>query len=312
MLDRVRPGGRGAAIAASHEVVENNIVPMVQESSVTKLRAFGMLGLAALVTAGCAAGPPPSATASSSAAHPMSEAPKLSSGYLAKADRPDSLKFVPPPPAAGSAAQARDDAAAKAAVALQGGDRWRLATRDADLRMPQAAAQAFSCALGVQMTPEKAPRLMSLLSRTLSDLGLSTYGAKTKYMRPRPFTVDGAPTCTPQFENVLRHDGSYPSGHSAAGWGWALILAEIAPDRADAVLSRGRAFGQSRVVCNVHWQSDTEEGRIVAAAVVARLHANPEFRADLEAARDELAALRQGGAAPAQDCAAEAAILANG
>lgn len=281
-----------------------------RENAVTKLRAISTLALALI--AGCASSrPPAAATAAPATAHSMNEAPKLTAGYLAKADRPDSLVLIPPPPAAESAAQARDAAAAKAAVALQGGDRWRIATTDADLKLPQAA-QDFSCALGVPLTPERAPRLMSLLGRTISDLGLSTYGAKTTYMRPRPFTVDGAPTCTPAFETVLRRDGSYPSGHSAVGWGWALILAEIAPERADAVLARGRAFGQSRVICNVHWQSDTEEGRIVAAAVVAKLHANAQFRADLEAARAELAALRRAGAAPARDCAAEAASLANG
>ena len=272
----------------------------------TKLRALSTLGLVALI-AGCAAASGPAAPP----ARPMAEAPKMTTGYLTKADRPDSLSLVPPPPAAGSAAQARDDAAAKVAVGLQGGDRWRLATSDADLKLPQAA-EAFSCALGVKLSPEQAPRLMTLLGRTLGDLGLSTYAAKTRYMRPRPFTVDGAPTCTPAFESVLRHDGSYPSGHSSVGWGWALILAEIAPDRADAVLARGRAFGQSRVVCNVHWQSDTEEGRMVAAAAIAKLHSDPQFRADLEAARGELAALRKTGVAPDRDCAAEAATLAKG
>lgn len=272
----------------------------------TKLHAIGTLGFVVLV-AGCA-------SASGSAAppaKPMTEAPKLTTGYLAKADRPDSLSLVPPPAAAGSAAQARDDAAAKAAVALQGSARWRTAMSDADLKLPQAA-QTFACALGVKLTPEQAPRLMSLLGRTISDLGLSTYAAKTKYMRARPFTVDGAPSCTPGFEAVLRRDGSYPSGHSAVGWGWALMLAEIAPDRADAVLARGRAFGQSRVICNVHWLSDAEEGRVVASAVVAKLHSDPQFRADLDAARAELAALRQAGGAPDRDCAAEAASLANG
>lgn len=272
----------------------------------TKLRAVSTLGLLALIT-GCASGAGPAAPP----AKPMTGAPTLTSGYLAKADRPNSLMLVPAPPAAGSAAQARDDAAAKAAVALQGGDRWRTATSDADLKLPQAA-QTFSCALGVKLTPEQAPRLMTLLGRTLSDLGLSTYGAKTKYMRPRPFTVDGARTCTPDFEPVLRRDGSYPSGHSAAGWGWALILAELAPDRGDAILARGRAFGQSRVICNVHWLSDTEEGRIVAAAAIARLHSDPQFRADLDAARAEVAKLRAAGAPPDRDCAAEAASLANG
>lgn len=236
-------------------------------------------------------------------------APNVNAGYLAKDARPNSLLLVPPPPAPGSAAMARDEAAAKAAMALQGSPRWQVATSDAELRLPQAA-QTFSCALGVKLDPQTAPHVFTLLQRSLGDLGLATYGAKTKYQRGRPFMSNGAPTCTPAFEAVLRKDGSYPSGHSAAGFGWGLILAELAPDRADALVARGRAFGQSRVICNVHWQSDVEEGRVVGAAVVAKLHSDPQFRADLEAARAELTAIRQQGAPPPADCAAESAALA--
>src|SRR5690606_836586 len=101
-----------------------------------------------------------------------------------------------------------------------------------------------------------------------------------------------------------------PSGHSAIGWSWALILAEAAPSQADAVLARGRAFGQSRVVCNVHWLSDTEEGRMLRAATVSKLHSDPQFRADLDAARGEIAAARTAGRKPSRDCTVEAAQLA--
>ena len=45
--------------------------------------------------------------------------------------------------------------------------------------------------------------------------------------------VNQMATCTPAEETMLREDGSYPSGHNAIGWAWALILAEIAPERAD-------------------------------------------------------------------------------
>ena len=111
---------------------------------------------------------------------------------------------------------------------------------------------------------------------------------------------------------MLRNDGSYPSGHSAIGWAWALILAEAAPDRADAILARGRSFSQSRIVCNVHWLSDTEEGRMMGSAVVAKLHDNATFRADLDAARGEIAAARAAGHTPSRDCAQEASQLAAG
>ncbi len=114
----------------------------------------------------------------------------------------------------------------------------------------------------------------------------------------------------PGSEESTGRDGSYPSGHTATGWLWALILTEIAPDRTDAVLKRGWEFGQSRAVCNVHWQSDVTQGRVVGAALVARLHANEEFRADLESAREEIEAIRAMDLPQSRDCEAEARALA--
>ena len=76
-----------------------------------------------------------------------------------------------------------------------------------------------------------------LLRRTLADAGLSTYTAKNNYQRKRAFMVNEKPICTPEEAEGLRKDGSYPSGHTAIGWAWALILSEIAPERADAILA---------------------------------------------------------------------------
>lgn len=236
-----------------------------------------------------------------------SQPPAPVTGYLAAAELPNSLTLLPPPPAPGSAALARDEEAAKAAVALHGTKRWDLATQDAVLAFP-AAAGTFSCALGATVSEADTPALYRLLRRSLLDIGRSPYPTKNKYQRARPFTVNGKPQCTPEFDAALRKDGSYPSGHAAIGWGWALILAEAAPDRADAVLARGRAFADSRRICNVHWLSDVEEGRTMGAAAVARLHASPAFIADLTAAKAELAAARAKG--PTRDCALETAQMA--
>ena len=65
------------------------------------------------------------------------------------------------------------------------------------------------------------------------------------------------------------------------------------------------AYGESRNVCNVHWYSDVVQGRVMAAGTVARLHAEPAFRADLEAAKAELAAVRSQNLSPSRDCAEE-------
>lgn len=229
-------------------------------------------------------------------------------GYLAPAELPDSLALLPPPPAEGSAALAADAAAFRPLTALQGTPRGALAVQDANLRFPKAA-ETFSCALGLPISEEATPNLNMLLRRTLTDAGIATYKAKDKYQRTRPFVVFKAPSCTPREEAALAKDGSYPSGHSAAGWAWAMVLTEVAPERSDALLQRGRAFSQSRGICGVHWQSDIEAGRLIGAATVARLHANPVFNAQVDAARLEVARARAQGSTPGRDCAAEAAAL---
>lgn len=233
---------------------------------------------------------------------------QLSPGYLEQADIPDSLQLLGPPPSAESAAFARDEEARQQTVPLRGTARWDLARRDADLNFPQPA-ETFSCAMGMQIDAEKTPHTYKVMQRVLTDAGLSTYGVKTKYNRVRPFVAHNEGTCWPDQELLLRSDGSYPSGHTAAGWGWALVLAVINPERANELLSRGLAFGQSRVICNAHWQSDVDAGRVMGAATVARLQADPAFRADVEAARGELERARAAGEALKADCSAEAAAL---
>jgi acid phosphatase (class A) len=229
-------------------------------------------------------------------------------GYLPRTALPDSLALLPPPPAAGSSAQAADDEAFRATLPLRNTPRWALAAADANLKFPQAA-ETFACALDAPISADTTPNLYTLLRRTLVDAGLSTYAAKDHYKRQRPFITHKAPLCTPEEEAALAGDGSYPSGHAALGWAWGLMLAEMAPERANALLQRGHAFGQSRVVCGVHWQSDVNQGRVMGAAAVARLHADPVFRAQLDEAAKEVAAARTKGLKPAGNCAAEAATL---
>jgi len=233
---------------------------------------------------------------------------KLPPSYLPREALPDSLALLPPPPAKGSAAMLRDEAARKSVLNLRGTARYRLASTDAVIGFPELPND-FSCAAGLQISKEATPHLYGLMAKMLIDVGLSTYKAKDHYKRVRPFVVHKTGTCYPKDEELLRQDGSYPSGHSAIGWGYALVLAELIPSRADAILQRGRDYGQSRLVCDVHWQSDIDAGRVIAAATVARLHADPAFRADMDAARTEIAQFPAATSEP-QSCAAESAALA--
>ncbi|MGV8960187.1 MAG: acid phosphatase [Stenotrophomonas sp.] len=252
------------------------------------------------------------ASACASHSAPRSSVPEIrpgvAQGYLQAAQLPDSIALLPPPPAAGSAAFALDEQV-NLARTLRGTPRWQQAIADDNLQFP-AAASIFACALGTDISEQAAPRLYGLLRRTRTDAAVVSDAAKHRYNRTRPFVLNGEPTCTPDKEAGLAENGSYPSGHTSIGWAWALILAELAPDRSDAILARGRSYGESRLVCNVHWHSDVLSGRFMGSAVVARLHADASFRSDMDAARAELAALRAGNPAPPANCATEAAALA--
>ena len=219
-------------------------------------------------------------------------------------------EVLAPPPAPGSAAFAADEEAYRAASGLEDTPRWRLAARDADLDCP-AAENVFACALGMPISQSATPHLRALLRRTLVDALGATDWAKKKYRRPRPYMLHGDPTCTPEREPRMRAD-SYPSGHAAVGWAWALELVEVAPDRAAAILARGLAFGMSRVACRVHWKSDVDAGRIVGAATVSRLHADAVFAAQMAQAKQEVGRAREAGAQAPRECAAEASALADG
>jgi acid phosphatase (class A) len=278
------------------------------------MRHFRAGGRHAAILAAALAGfvaPPAAMPAAEPAANEQDAARSsfLAGGYLSREALPDSLVINPPPPAAGSAAQARDEEASRAGLALRESPRFRLAAIDAAFVNPDGSS-VFSCAAGLRISPETTPKIDGLLKKALRDLALATYPTKLHYQRPRPFMVNGEPTCTPDHEDMLRRDGSYPSGHSAAGYGWSLILAQIVPERSARIVARGIAFGDSRRVCNVHWRSDVEQGRQVAAAVVARLHADPAFQADLAAARAEYSTRLSNNSAP--DCVLEDAALGHG
>jgi acid phosphatase (class A) len=224
-------------------------------------------------------------------------------GYLDPKALPDSAALLPPPPALGSPAAAADEAAHRALTAQRATPRWQRAAADAELlKWPQATA-SFACTLGMPITEQATPHLAMLLRRTLADAGLATYAAKQRYQRARPFVQLKEPLCTPTDEALLAKDGSYPSGHASVGWAWGLILAELAPDRAGALIQRGLDYGTSRMVCGVHWATDVEAGRLIGAATVARMRAEPVFQRQADLARGEIAAARANATKPAADCA---------
>ena len=258
----------------------------------TANRLFLVSIVSGLLMAGCGQPSPTQQQPITSLSKEIKEIqPGILEGYLSPEETANSLMLVPPPPQEGSAAFQLDQEMAAYYVELDDEARKAQAVKDNELHFPEAA-EAFNIVLDIKITEETTPHLYMILRRTLADAGLSTYTAKNHYQRNRPFMVNNTPTLVPEEEEMLRKDGSYPSGHTAVGWAWALILTEVFPHQADAILDRGKEFGISRNVCNVHWHSDVVSGRMTGAAAVASLHGNADFLVDLQAAKDEVLLLR--------------------
>lgn len=214
------------------------------------------------------------------------------SSYIYLEESPDSLQILPPPPAFDSVEFLRDKALYDWGKAQRATPRGKLARQDADVS-EENLAKGFSPAFGYEISARNTPEIYRLIGALDADAGdLATRSAKQHYNRVRPFAFFKEPTCRPEDEKELSTNGSYPSGHTTTGWAIALVLAEINPARQNDILKRGYEMGVSRIICGYHWQSDVDAGRIVASTSVNRLHAAPDFQAQMEKAKREFSTLK--------------------
>ena len=240
------------------------------------------------------------------AKEPASPAAASTTGYLGSAG-PDTYKILPPAPVAGTIRFQADRSTFLATRSSKDTPRWALAIADAN---EAAIVKDMSCAIGMELTPDKAPKLTKVLMTMRFDVRRAVNTPKDIYKRQRPYLIDEGPICVEKTDS-LAASPDYPSGHTTWGWSVGLVLAELVPDRSTQILTRARSFGESRLFCGVHNMSAVESGRTNGSAVVAGLHGSAQFRADMDAARQELAALRKSAKAPdPAACAAEAELIA--
>ena len=215
--------------------------------------------------------------------------------FLEESEVANSLTLLPPPPEANSILFLYDKAQYDWGKLQRSTPRGDQAVSDAIIS-GSGVPMAFSEAFGMDITKEQTPEIYKLIINMREDAGdLATRHAKIHYMRVRPFSFYKEETCLPEHQHALSTNGSYPSGHTSIGWATALVLAEINVDRQNEILQRGYEMGQSRVICGYHFQSDVDAARLVSSAVVARLHANDAFMAQLKKAKDEFVQLQKSG-----------------
>jgi acid phosphatase (class A) len=163
-----------------------------------------------------------------------------------------------------------------------------------DVRTPAQIAYAqadqnitvyrFADVLGQKFTSDSLPLTTAFFAKTLSTGEAFSSAAKKFFNRPRPFLSDT--TLTPVLGRPP--NASYPSGHSTAGNLFAIVLANMIPEKSSELYARGWVFAENRVIGGVHYPSDIQAGRISAGIIADRLFANPDFLKDYAAAKAEL------------------------
>ncbi len=284
---------------------------MVTNRALGRWAATTVVGLLAIGGAGALAQAQSQAHSPSQAGSMSATAAKVAigPGYLA-GEEPNTILATPQAPAAGDIRDEADRAVFRQTRALEGSPRWRLATDDAVLS-PTSILNDFSCAAGVQLTPQNAPAVMVLLRHMAPDLA-SAYGLpKALYKRPRPFLRDPGDICVPRDKNLV-DSPDYPSGHATFGWTFGMVLAELMPDRAAELMARARSFGESRAVCGVHSASAVTAARAPASVLFAALQSNPAFRRDLALAQKNIDTVRAAGPqiSGSGACLAQASLIA--
>jgi acid phosphatase (class A) len=230
----------------------------------------------------------------------------------------DVTRLLSPPPV-NEAARARDLAAVRAA---------QQARTAAQAEHAEASSAVdvflFAAVLGPRFDPQRVPRTADFFDRVYRSALPYLQATKECWRRPRPFVADPTlepleralastrlrsapapaqaapqlpPADSPCTASVAEtsYSPSYPSGHATVGAMMAILLAQMVPERRDALFALGWEYGEARVISGVHYPSDVEAGRILGTMLVGVMQENRRFRADFAVARRELRAVLEIG-----------------
>ncbi len=209
--------------------------------------------------------------------------------YLELNQLPRLIDIMPAPPAFDSPEFAND-------VVRYG---WGKQQREDSARVATAIADAewydhvklygqWKEAFGLEISKTNTPEIWKLMETSLATTDPMRKETKAYYHRQRPFERfnDSMPS---HEEDDLRGEGSYPSGHSLRGWTISLLLAQIAPQRAEEIYKRGWDYCNSRVIVGAHWQSDVNASRTAASIGFCALQSSKEFVQQMKKAQEEYA-----------------------
>ena len=202
--------------------------------------------------------------------------------HYVTAKKPDAIELLAPPPLMDSPEQAADMAEVQAVYHAATSNDITAAYSEKKFNIFN-----FMPAIGDFFQPGKFPKTEAFFERVQKQAETVTDQAKDYYRRPRPFTTD------PSLANgKLEKSFSYPSGHSTESMVLALVLADLFPDKHDAILAKARNIGWHRVEIARHYMTDIQAGRVLAQAIVREMKNSPDFQKDFAGAQAEIASVQ--------------------
>jgi hypothetical protein len=197
----------------------------------------------------------------------------------------DPVQLVAPPPADGTP-RAKAELAELHAIQKQRAP-VELARALADDK--DESIFIYASVLGPRFKAEVLPVTDAMGKAIRNDAEIIANMGKDRFLRLRPYALDKTIAgCPYAADKPVRT--SYPSGHAMNGYAYGVVLAQLFPARAEAIMARAADYAEQRLVCGHHYRADVNASAILATVYARELLANPAFKAKLDGAAAELKA----------------------
>lgn len=212
-----------------------------------------------------------------------------SCGNLFAQEIPDAGAFLPGPPEETSVEYIKDYLQYAWGKTMRSTALGRQAETDFNALSPYFL-DVFSKAINVPMSSIETPYIAELFDYCMEYGNKSIRQAKSSFpFFRRPFARFDETSLIPSQEEAYINESSFPSREALMGWMYALLLTEICPDKQNEILQCGYQFGQASVITGYHWDSDVQAARLLASALIVRLHNHTGVKAMITSAKAEYA-----------------------
>jgi acid phosphatase (class A) len=199
--------------------------------------------------------------------------------YL-KPGSPSASEILAPPPLLDSVEQAAEMETVRA-VYHAAND----ANKQAAYAEKKFSVFNFTEAVGAFFQSNNLPKTAAFFEKVQLDAETVTDLGKDFFKRPRPYTTD-----TNLVNGKLEKSFAYPSGHSTESMTLALVLADLLPEKREAIIAHARTMGWHRVQIARHYPADIFAGRTLAQAVARQFKQSEAFKKDFAEVKAEIEA----------------------